>query len=169
MQFTLSSPGAQEWVATRWQNMRPWMAFCNTNSFQVTATVPKLSKRVLRNIGYFQTNYMAVFIFLLVYCIVTSPLLLVAMFVSLGACYIISIRSDSPLRVLGKELTLTHQYALVGIGTFPLLWLAGAGSIVFWVLGASLFVIVLHASLFNIEAVLDAPEEEFTAIVVDDV
>ena len=36
---------------------------------------------------------------------------------------------------VGKEVTVTHQYAAVGLLAFPLFWIAGAGSAVFWVIG----------------------------------
>ncbi len=32
---------------------------------------------------------------------------------------------------------MTHQYAAVGVLSFPLFWAAGAGSAVFWVIGTS--------------------------------
>ena len=76
---------------------------------------------------------------------ITSPLLLIALAASAGGMYIIKLRSDVPVKVLGKELSLLHQYMLVGLATFPLLWLAGAGSVVFWVLGKSSY----RGSIFN--------------------
>ena len=39
------------------------------------------------------------------------------------------------LYVSGRELSLAQQYAAVGALSFPLLWVAGAGSAVFWVIG----------------------------------
>ena len=39
------------------------------------------------------------------------------------------------LMCVGKEVTVTHQYAAVGLLAFPLFWIAGAGSAVFWVIG----------------------------------
>lgn len=161
MQLTMSSPAAREWIRSRWHNMRPWMLFCNTSNFQSPTTLPKLSKRIIRNIDYFQTNYFGVFIFLLIYCIVTSPLLLLALAASLGACYILSLRNaERPLRIMSMEVSLAHQYALVGVCSFPLLWMSGAGAIVFWVLGASLFLILAHSTFYNIES-FDNPEDDF--------
>jgi len=37
--------------------------------------------------------------------------------------------------ISGRELTLAQQYGVVGICAFPLFWIAGAGSAVFWVIG----------------------------------
>ena len=35
----------------------------------------------------------------------------------------------------GRELSLAQQYAAVGVLAFPLFWIAGAGSAVFWIIG----------------------------------
>ncbi|KAG8201876.1 hypothetical protein JTE90_027355 [Oedothorax gibbosus] len=81
--------------------------------FHLPATFPKCTTRVVRNIEYFQSNYIIVFIGLIVYCILTSPLLLIAIAALLGACYIIRVRNESKeVALLGQKLTLAHQYAL---------------------------------------------------------
>lgn len=35
----------------------------------------------------------------------------------------------------GRELSLAQQYSVVAALSFPLFWLAGAGSAVFWIIG----------------------------------
>ena len=42
---------------------------------------------------------------------------------------------DFCMFITGRELSLAQQYAVVGVCSFPLFWLAGAGSAVFWVIG----------------------------------
>jgi len=42
---------------------------------------------------------------------------------------------EKKLVVFNHELSLAQQYALVSAFSFPLFWLAGAGTVVFWVLG----------------------------------
>lgn len=37
--------------------------------------------------------------------------------------------------IAGQKLSVAHQYALVSIASFPLFYLAGAGQVVFWILG----------------------------------
>ena len=36
---------------------------------------------------------------------------------------------------VGREVSLAQQYVLVAVCCFPLFWVAGAGSAVFWILG----------------------------------
>lgn len=42
----------------------------------------------------------------------------------------------------------------------PILYLVGVHAAIFWVLGASFMVIMLHAAFYNIEAVNPSPETE---------
>ncbi|KYO19174.1 prenylated Rab acceptor protein 1 isoform B [Alligator mississippiensis] len=100
----------------------------------------------------FHGNYACVAAALALYCLITSPLLVVALAVFLGACYVLHVRAQQgPLVVLGRELSAGQQYAVAGGVSFPLFWVAGAGSAVFWVLGATLVVIGSHAAFYETE------------------
>ncbi|CAG2055380.1 unnamed protein product, partial [Timema podura] len=70
-------------------------------------------------------------------CRITSPLLLIAVAASLGACYILSLKnSERKISFMGHELTLVQQYGLIAVCSFPIFYLAGAGAALFWVLGS---------------------------------
>ncbi|KAK4315363.1 hypothetical protein Pmani_013416 [Petrolisthes manimaculis] len=158
----LASPAAREWVSRRRENVRPWLLFINTHKFKAPPNLQRWSKRLARNVEYFQSNYMFVFIGLIIYCLITSPLLLLAVAASLGACYLLSLRNaETKLVVGGIEIAPAHQYAAVGVLSLPLFYLVGAGAVLFWVLGASLFIICVHASFYNIESVVGSEEEPF--------
>jgi anoctamin-1 len=71
---------------------------------------------------------------------ITSPLLLIAVAASLGACYILSVKNaEKKVTVFGHELSLAQQYGLVAVCSLPLFYLAGAGAALFWVLGKIIF------------------------------
>ncbi|XP_071546575.1 prenylated Rab acceptor protein 1-like [Panulirus ornatus] len=162
MQLQLASPAAREWINRRRENVRPWLIFVNTQKFKAPPNVQRWSKRLAKNVEYFQSNYMFVFIGLILYCLITSPLLLIAVAASFGACYILSLKNaEKKIIVGGHEISLAHQYAAVGIFSLPILYMAGAGAVLFWVLGASFFIIVIHAYLYNIESILGSDEEPF--------
>ncbi|MGH0135492.1 UNVERIFIED_CONTAM: hypothetical protein FKN15_054700 [Acipenser sinensis] len=79
-------------------------------------------------------------------------MLLIALAVFLGAFYIIHLKTqESKLVLLGREVTPAHQYGLASGVSFPFFWLAGAGSAVFWVLGATIVLIGSHAGFREIE------------------
>jgi len=162
LNLQLTNPMAREWIHTRRRNIRAWTVFLNASWFQTPQSAAQLGQRIVRNLDHFQSNYFFVFLALMIYCIVTSPLLLVALIAALGGCYIVSLRNpEQPLKLLGHEITQGHQYCAVLLCAIPFFILAGASSAFFWVLGASFFVIMLHASFFAHEK-LPPPEDKFT-------
>jgi len=158
--LSLSSPVLREWVSKRREEIRPWGSFVKTTNFEPPQSLPKWSKRLYKNIEHFQSNYVFVFLILFLYCLITSPFLLVAMALSGGACYYASTKQMQRKLILGgREVTLAQQYAAIAVGSIPLFVIAGAGTAVFWVIGASFFVIGLHASFYNFDA-LDLPLDD---------
>jgi len=152
----LSSPVAQNWLNSQRQNLKPWLFFFQTSKFNVPTSVPLVTTRVVKNLNNFQSNYLCISIILIIYCLITSPLLLIVLGGSLGACHMVSKRnSDRKLVILGHEMNLMEQYGLIALISFPLFYLAGAGAAVFWVLGASVFFIIAHAIFFGGELPLD--------------
>jgi hypothetical protein len=65
----LGYPQAQEWIQHRRANIRPWSLFLNTNNIRVPPNISRLSKRIMKNIEYFETNYFFVFVGLVIYCL----------------------------------------------------------------------------------------------------
>ena len=59
----------------------------------------------------------------------------------------------------GHEVSLAQQYGVIALTAVPFFLLAGAGGIVFWVLGASMFFITGHAAFYNYDA-LDVAEDQ---------
>ncbi|XP_037090908.1 prenylated Rab acceptor protein 1-like [Pollicipes pollicipes] len=140
--------------------IRPWIQFINVNSFGKPDSLPRWSKRLVKNIDHFQSNYVFVFIGLFVYCLLTSPLLLIAMAALAGGCHILKLRqAEKKLVLAGREVPLAQQYAGVAMLSIPLFLIVGASSALFWVIGASFFVIMLHASFFKHEALAGTEEE----------
>ncbi|KAM9603389.1 prenylated Rab acceptor protein 1 [Morphnus guianensis] len=152
-------PGpARQWLEARRAGVRPWGSFLDQRRFGVPRNFGELCQRLSHNAEHFQSNYLFVFLGLILYCLVTSPLLLVALGVFFGACYVVRLRAQqAPLVLLGRELTPAHQYGLAGGVSLPVFWLAGAGAAVFWVLGATLVVIGSHAAFRQLEPP-DTPE-----------
>lgn len=150
MAVSLSNIKVREWFQRQRDSIQPWSEFLNSKKFRPPKSVGLGGKRILKNIASFQSNYLFVFLGLLVFCLLTSPVLLIVIAACLGACYIINLKNaERKIVVLGKELSLGQQYGAIGLLSFPLFWVAGAGSAVFWVIGASLFCILLHASMFT--------------------
>ncbi|KAF2366776.1 Prenylated rab acceptor PRA1 [Trinorchestia longiramus] len=158
----LSSVAAREWLHHRRSNLRPWGLFVTTANFKNPQTLKRWSQRLAKNVEYFQSNYLFVAIGLIIYCLVTSPLLLLVLASMSGACYIASLRqAERALVIAGQPVPLPHQYAAISLIFCPIFFFAGAGAILFWVLAASFIVVMAHASFYTIEAVIGDEEAPF--------
>ncbi|KAJ8951135.1 hypothetical protein NQ318_021579 [Aromia moschata] len=158
-------PDPKEWIYHQRQNVRPWLLFVQTSNFKTPPSIPRLGKRIMRNIEYFQANYLFVFLGLVVYCLITSPLILFAIAGTFYAGYKLNKRHmEKKLILFGKELTLAQQYGLVTLCSMPVYYLVGAHAAMFWVIGASMVVITLHAAFYNIDAVASKSEDEYSLL-----
>merc|ERR1712165_531991 len=75
--ISLSQPAVKEWFGRRKANVRPFGVFFNTSNFQVPPSAGRLTKRLYKNVEYFQSNYVMVFFVLVLYCLITSPILII--------------------------------------------------------------------------------------------
>jgi len=169
--INISQPVIKEWFGKRKANVRPVGVFFNTSNFQVPPSAGRLSKRLYKNVEYFQSNYVMVFLVLVLYCLITSPLLLIVMAATGGAGYIAGLKNaERKLTVAGHEVSLAQQYGIIGLCSIPFFLFAGATGIVFWVLGASLVLITAHAAFYNYDA-LDVAEdqEQLVGTIVEEV
>ncbi|KAJ8334406.1 hypothetical protein SKAU_G00400450 [Synaphobranchus kaupii] len=143
----LSGSVAKEWFEQRRMAIRPWAGFADQRRFSKPRNFGELCQRVVRNLDNYHSNYTFIFMGLILYCIISSPMLLLALAVFVGALYIIHLKSlESKLVLFGREVKGVHQLSLAGGVSSPVFWLAGAGTAVFWILGATLAVIGSHAA-----------------------
>ncbi|CAG9861043.1 unnamed protein product [Phyllotreta striolata] len=158
-------PDPKEWISKQRQNVRSWILFTQTSNFKVPPSLPRLGKRIMRNIEYFQANYLFVFLGLVVYCLVTSPLFLIAIAGTFYVGYRLNKRQqEKKLVICGKELTLAQQYVLITVCSWPVYYLVGGYGVMFWLMGASLIIITLHAAFYNIEAIIAKDEDSYTLL-----
>ena len=132
--LTLNKLSVKEIYKTLWSRMQSWGSFIDTSRMKTPNSTHQWSRRLVRNVEHFQSNYLCVFLILVVYCILTSPLLLLAIAAMAGLSYILMLKNaESPLKLFGYQFSLGQQYLLVMVISFPLFYLAGAGQAVFWV------------------------------------
>lgn len=63
--------------------------------------------------------------------------------------------TEKKLILFGKELTIAQQYGLLILCSMPIYYLVGAHAAMFWVIGASMCIITLHAAFYNIDALVN--------------
>lgn len=151
-------PNIMEILREARKSLRPWAEFINWNNFKTAANIHRLSNRILRNVLYFQSNYMCVFLGLFIYCLITSPLILIVIGCALYVCYKLKQKNQS-VTVFQREVNTNQQCIAVHCATLPVLYLAGAGAVMFWVIGASFFFISIHAMFYNIDAIVTEESE----------
>eukprot|EP00039_Didymoeca_costata_P000629 m.46564 g.46564 ORF g.46564 m.46564 type:complete len:206 (-) comp10386_c0_seq2:2377-2994(-) len=139
----------KSFVLTKRKELKPWGQFANIARMKKPANMSETMKRVSHNVETFQANYIFVMLILALYCIITSPFLLVALaFLGISSHLIMNERKDRV--ILGQVISKEKQLQLaVGI-TIPLLWVSAAGGTVFWIVGMSLFTVVGHAAIMPI-------------------
>lgn len=172
LQFDFSSftnfqkvPSPMDLIQLTRKYIRPWSEFINTANFKTAASMPRLTNRFVRNISYFQSNYIFIFVLLMIYCLITSPLLLLILGAVAYGSHKIK-KAQMPITIFGQQLGTNQQIMVVNFASVPILYLAGAGAALFWTLGASCFVISLHAVFYNIDAIVTEENEGFLSEVV---
>ncbi|CAF0806525.1 unnamed protein product [Adineta ricciae] len=142
----LQKINVQELYTRQRQSLRPWFEFFNTAKFKTPKNVATGTKRLVANIEHYQTNYVIVIIILSIYCVITTPSLLFVLLAMAAGCYVVNVKNrEKQLVLMGRQIPLTQQYVAVLCLCIPLLVMVGAGAAIFWILGASVFVIALHA------------------------
>jgi len=134
------------------KSMRHWSAFCDKKKF----SLPKITEILTRlkgNVVYFQTNYIAVFLLLLLYCVITNLWFLL----SIGVCgglwfYVFYVRAE-PIKILNHEVTSREKTIFISAVAIILFYFAGVTSSIYWLGAITITVTLLHA-LFHI------PQEE---------
>jgi len=129
------------------EKIRAWSEFADQKAFTAPVSMQEWAKRLVKNVEHYQANYIITFLVLMIYCVLTSPLLLIALAVSATGSFVVSKHEGQNLVIGGKEIPAKYRYALVGVIATPLLFIAGAGAALFWTLGVTATLIGGHASL----------------------
>ncbi|GCC17139.1 hypothetical protein chiPu_0021492 [Chiloscyllium punctatum] len=65
----ISQGPAKEWIERRRLTIRPWASFVDQKRFSRPKNFGEMCKRLVKNVEYFQSNYVFVFLGLIVYCV----------------------------------------------------------------------------------------------------
>ncbi|KAI2591289.1 RABAC1 isoform 5, partial [Pan troglodytes] len=59
----------REWLERRRATIRPWSTFVDQQRFSRPRNLGELCQRLVRNVEYYQSNYVFVFLGLILYCV----------------------------------------------------------------------------------------------------
>jgi len=134
---------------TRLSNLRPITEFFNARQISRPADMNQATERISYNTRYFAGNYGIIIAILAVYAMITNLLLLIAIGFLFGGFTAINRFAPEPTQVGDYIITQKGLYIGLFVIGIPLLWIAAPLSTLFWIIGASLFLILLHASLLE--------------------
>lgn len=63
-----STSRIKQWINKRRSQLKPWTEFMNAKAFSRPKDVAQASRRIVKNLDAYQTNYIAICLFLAIYC-----------------------------------------------------------------------------------------------------
>ncbi|KAF2133973.1 prenylated rab acceptor PRA1 [Dothidotthia symphoricarpi CBS 119687] len=136
-------------VSSRFANLRPISEFFDVKRVSKPANFSEVQSRVNFNLGYFSSNYAAVFAMLSVYSLLTNLLLLFVIVFVIGGMFGIGKLQGNDLELGSQRATTSQLYTALFVIAIPLgLW-ASPFSTVLWLIGASGVTILGHASFLD--------------------
>ncbi|EDQ87848.1 uncharacterized protein MONBRDRAFT_33098 [Monosiga brevicollis MX1] len=129
----------------------PWNEFFARPSAPKNAAVA--TQRIYHNVGKFKANYVLISCVLALYALFTSPMLLVTLLIMYGGfTWANHLKESGPMSIMGRQFESREVAVATAVGGAVFLWFFGATSLIFWMLGATLFVVGGHAALINVPA-----------------
>ncbi len=141
-------------------NLKPWGSLLETSRLSFPTNSGIAASRLNHNLVFYQSNYLLVTLGLLFYVLLTNWFLTFSvLFIVLSLGWIGRMPQGQSSTFLGAQVTPTQAYGIVGILSIPLLWISGAGSAVFWIIGAASVLIGGHAACLEppIESEFEQP------------
>ncbi|KAI0147673.1 prenylated rab acceptor 1 [Xylariaceae sp. FL1272] len=141
-------------LSTRFANMKPIGEFLDFKRFSKPANFGEVQSRVNYNLSTFSSNYVAVFVLLSVYALITTPLLLFDIVLLAGGLFLLGRLNGQDLNIGSFHATSSQLYTGLLCTCGFIFLIAPTFSTVLWLIGASGVVIFGHA------AMLDKPIDE---------
>jgi hypothetical protein len=136
-------------VSTRFASLRPVSEFFDLKRVSKPANFGEMQSRINFNLGYFSSNYAAVFAMLSIYSLLNNKLLLFVIVFVMGGMYGIGKLEGNDLQLATWRATTSQLYTALFIIAVPLgLW-ASPFATVLWLIGASGVTILGHAAFLD--------------------
>lgn len=136
-------------ISTRFSNLKPVSEFFDVKRFSKPQNFAEVQNRVNYNLSYFSSNYVALFVMLGIYSLLTNPLLLFVIAFVIGGMFGIGRLGGNDLDVGFARATPSQLYTGLFVIAVPLGIYASPFSTALWLIGASGVSIIGHASLMD--------------------
>jgi hypothetical protein len=136
-------------VSSRFANLRPISEFLDVKRISKPANFGEAQSRINYNLGYFSSNYAAVFAMLSIYSLLTHLLLLFVICFVIVGMYGIGKLEGNDLEIGSWRATTSQLYTGLAIISIPLGLFASPFSAMLWLIGASGVTIIGHAAFLD--------------------
>jgi hypothetical protein len=136
-------------VSSRFANLRPISEFLDVKRISKPANFGEAQSRINYNLGYFSSNYAAVFAMLSIYSLLTHLLLLFVICFVIVGMYGIGKLEGNDLEIGSWRATTSQLYTGLAIIAIPLGLFASPFTAMLWLIGASGVTIIGHAAFLD--------------------
>ncbi|KAI9663488.1 MAG: hypothetical protein M1831_002497 [Alyxoria varia] len=136
-------------VSTRFANLRPISEFLDFKRISKPANFSEVQTRVNYNLSYFSSNYVAVFIMLSIYTLISHALLLFVIVFVAGGMWGIGKLQGRDLEIGSFRATPSQMYTTLLVIAIPLGFWASPFSAALWLVGATGVSVFGHASFMD--------------------
>jgi len=149
------------WKDERFQSFRPVSEFFNRSKISLPKPTEVVT-RVKQNLIWYQTNYLAVFCILALYCALTSPMFLISVILTSGVWIWSYKYREGTVRIQGKEVPENMFIAILSALTLFIFYIADVSSILIWLLMITSIFSLIHAIIL-----IPQPQDEYGFGVTD--
>ncbi|KAF2098937.1 prenylated rab acceptor PRA1 [Rhizodiscina lignyota] len=136
-------------IAQRFTNLKPISEFLDIKRLSKPANFGEMQSRVNYNLGYFSSNYAAVFVMLSIYSLLTNLTLLFVIILVVGGMWGIGKLGGNDLDLGFARFTTSQMYTGLLVLSVPMLIISSPLSTILWLIGASGVTILGHASFMD--------------------
>jgi hypothetical protein len=136
-------------IAARFANLKPVSEFFDFRRLSKPQNFGEVQSRVNYNLGYFSSNYAAVFVMFFIYSLLTNKTLLFVIFLVVGGMWGIGKLQGEDLDVGFFRATTSQLYTALLIVAVPLTIYSGPIGTMLWLIGASGMTILGHAAFMD--------------------
>jgi PRA1 family protein 1 len=136
-------------LGARFSNLKPISEFLDLKRLSKPANFGEVQSRVNYNLGHFSSNYFVVVAMLSIYSLISNPLLLFVIVLSVGGLWGIGKLDGRDLDIGVFRATSSQLYTGLLIIAVPLGFFASPFSTFLWLIGASGVSILGHASFMD--------------------
>jgi hypothetical protein len=132
-------------MASRFANMRGPSDFFDFRRLSKPASFGDAQTRINYNLGYFSSNYAAIFAMLSIYALITNWTLVFLILFVVGGVWGIGKLQGQDLHILDRRFSPSQLYTGLVIIAVPLFFFASPWATFLWLVGASAVTILGHA------------------------